>query len=93
MVRRVRPQPKEEEKTYPVLLRIKTSALEGAGTSAAVFVSLHGTTGEALKQVLRQNPKPQTPNPKPQTPKPKPQTPNPKPQTLTPAPSLCCSRA
>jgi hypothetical protein len=51
MIRRVRPEVKKEEKTYPVLLRVRTSAINGAGTSAAVFVSLYGTTGEALKQV------------------------------------------
>jgi len=68
MVRRVRLQPQKEEKTYPVLLRVKTSAMAGAGTSAAVFVSLYGTTGDALKQVRSTNTKPK--------PKPQPPTPN-----------------
>ncbi len=51
MVRRVRPEAKKDEKAYPVLVRVRTSALSGAGTTAAAFVSLYGTTGEALKQV------------------------------------------
>ncbi len=53
MVRRVREQAKREEKTYPVLVRIKTSDVAGAGTSAAAFISLYGTEGQALKQVRR----------------------------------------
>jgi hypothetical protein len=42
----------KDEKTYPVLLRVRTSAAAGSGTTAAVFVSLYGTTGETLKQPL-----------------------------------------
>ena len=40
-----------DAKTFPVLVRVRTSSIAGAGTSAAVFISLYGTTGEALKQV------------------------------------------
>ena len=86
MVRRVRLQPQKEEKTYPVLLRVKTSAMAGAGTSAAVFVSLYGTTGDALKQVRSTNTKRQTPNAKRQTPNPQTPTPTPNPQPPSPNP-------
>jgi hypothetical protein len=51
MIRRNRPEAAAAAKAYPVLLRVKTSAVRGAGTSAAVYVSLYGTTGTALKQV------------------------------------------
>lgn len=51
MIRRVRADVAADAKTFPVLVRVKTSSVAGAGTSAAVFVSLYGTTGEALKQV------------------------------------------
>ncbi len=51
MIRRVRPSAPQDEKAYPVLVRVRTSALSGAGTTAHAFISLYGTTGEALKQV------------------------------------------
>ena len=58
MVRRVRPEAAKDAHTYPVLVRVRTSTVAGAGTSAAVFVSLFGTTGQALKQVSPQYSKP-----------------------------------
>jgi hypothetical protein len=56
MVRRVH-QPASDDKAYPVLVRVRTSVVKDAGTSAAVFISLYGTTGTALKQVSVQDSK------------------------------------
>ena len=55
MVRRALPASADNKKAYSVLVRVRTSAAKDAGTSAAVFISLFGTTGAALKQVSVQN--------------------------------------